>query len=111
MGTRKEQRIRGILPVKVIGTDQSGKPFSTLAHTVDLSQNGLRLAGPFPDLPSSSKLSVYFQRQRATFEVVRFVRIGPIAEVGLRLLSGSIVWGAEFEPGYNDDFCRTLKPA
>lgn len=111
MGTRREQRVRGILPVKVAGIDKSGKSFSLLAHTVDLSVNGLRIAGTFPDLAMSSRLSVHFQRQKATFEVVRVVRIGPVLEVGLRLVSGTIVWGANFEPGYVDEFSGKFKPA
>jgi hypothetical protein len=111
MGKRKEQRVRGILPVKLSGVDASGVRFAALAHTVDLSANGVRIAGPLPDLPVAMKIWVHFHRQKACFEIVRFRRDSSMCEVGLSLCSaeGGINWGAEFEATFVDDYREPLK--
>ncbi len=110
MGRRKEQRVKGILPVRVTGSDTNGKAFATLAHTVDVSRSGIRLAGPFPELAIATRLWVQFHRQRACFEVVRFTRNGRSAEVGLSLRSAeNISWGADFDPSFIDAHAEAVE--
>lgn len=45
MGSRRQQRVRTVIPVRVSGNDQSGKPFAELVHTLDISHSGVRLGG------------------------------------------------------------------
>ncbi len=45
---RRQDRIQAVLPVRVRGTDSSGKSFEILAHTLDLTSNGARLGCDSP---------------------------------------------------------------
>ena len=45
MGQRKNSRTKMVLPLRVWGTDANGNPFVQLAHTLDVSAHGARLAG------------------------------------------------------------------
>jgi hypothetical protein len=45
MGTRREPRVAARLPVRIVGTDASGRPFSENVFTGDISRYGARLVG------------------------------------------------------------------
>src|SRR5256886_16692675 len=45
MGQRKNSRTKMVLPLRLWGTDSNGNPFVQLAHTLDVSPRGARLAG------------------------------------------------------------------
>src|SRR6266404_4597250 len=45
MGLRRAQRVKAVLPVRVWGTDAAGKEFIAMAHTLDVSRTGARIAG------------------------------------------------------------------
>jgi len=47
MGKRRESRTPIELPVRIFGTDHSGKIFSENVTTIDVSQHGARLRGQF----------------------------------------------------------------
>lgn len=45
MGTRREPRVPARLPVRIVGTDADGRPFSENVFTVDISRYGAKLEG------------------------------------------------------------------
>ena len=45
MGVQREQRVKAVLPVRVWGADAAGKEFVAMAHTLDVSRAGARIAG------------------------------------------------------------------
>lgn len=48
MVRRRETRVRTVIPVRVFGMDSNGKPFTALAHTLDITNRGTRIAGLTP---------------------------------------------------------------
>jgi hypothetical protein len=45
MGTRREPRVPASLPVRIFGSDATGRPFSENVNTVDISRYGAKLEG------------------------------------------------------------------
>ena len=50
MGKRKNSRTKMVLPLRVWGTDATGKTFMLMAHTLDVSPTGARLQLSAPSL-------------------------------------------------------------
>lgn len=66
---RKEQRLRTILPVRVFGLDSAGKPFTDLAHTLDISSQGARLGGLKHQLAIGDIIGMQRGMDKARFRV------------------------------------------
>lgn len=66
---RRQDRIQAVLPVRVRGTNAYGAPFEALAHTLDLTPTGARLAIRHP-LKALDTLTILFHQRRAEFTVV-----------------------------------------
>lgn len=70
LSKRKQERIRGVLPVRVRGKDASGALFEALAHTLDLSPTGARLGAIRHPLKVLDTLIVLFRKRRIEFTVM-----------------------------------------
>lgn len=66
---RREQRIKSVLPVRVFGTNSLGVPFSEVAHTLDLSRNGVRVGGLRQVLEPGEVVGIQRGNVRARFRV------------------------------------------
>jgi hypothetical protein len=87
-GTDKRQRGRtkAVLPVKVRGSDVSGKFFEELAHTLDVTAAGIRLGSIHHDLKATAPLTVWYRQRKIEFRVVWTRRLQGTTEyqVGLQ---------------------------
>jgi hypothetical protein len=93
---RKQDRIRGVLPVRLRGKDASGNVFETLAHTLDLTPNGVRLGSIRHELKALDTVTVLFRKRRIEFTVMWVKKLDDCGEyqVGLKMLSQeSDPWG------------------
>ncbi|MGA6980245.1 MAG: hypothetical protein WCC95_07715 [Candidatus Sulfotelmatobacter sp.] len=85
---RKQDRVRGVLPVRVRGTDADGSCFEELAHTLDLTTTGARLGAIHRKLNVRDTLVVLFRQRRLEFTVMwTRVLAGGEYQVGLQMLS------------------------
>jgi PilZ domain-containing protein len=69
MGKRREPRKEIQLPVRIFGTDSSGKMFSENAFTVNVGQNGAELSGVRPDISLDETVGVSYGANRGRFKV------------------------------------------
>ncbi len=66
---RKEQRLRTVLPVRIFGLDSAGKPFTDIAHTLDISLQGARIGGLKHQLAIGDIVGVQRGMEKARFRV------------------------------------------
>jgi hypothetical protein len=93
---RKQERVRGVLPVRVRGKDASGNVFETLAHTLDLTSTGARIGAIRHELKALDTLIVLFRKRRIEFTVMWTRLLAPHGEyqVGLQMVAlESDPWG------------------
>ncbi len=88
MGRRSRTRTKSVVPVRIFGTDAAGNNFYDVAHTLDISANGTRLAGVRVLLQVGDAIGVQHQHRKCQFEVVWVRRMahGIEYQVGLRCL-------------------------
>ena len=67
---RRQDRVQAVLPVRVRGTDASGKSFEILAHTLDLTANGARLGTVYQPLKALDTLTIFYRQRKMEFTVV-----------------------------------------
>lgn len=67
---RRVSRVPAVLPVRVRGTDQFGKPFEEIAHTLDITPMGCRIAAIHRPLKIADHLTVVYRQRRVTFLIV-----------------------------------------
>jgi hypothetical protein len=70
LGKRRQDRIRGVLPVRLRGKDSSGALFEALAHTLDLTPTGVRLGAVRQELKALDTVIVLFRKRRIEFTVM-----------------------------------------
>jgi hypothetical protein len=87
---RRQERMRAVLPVRVKGKDAAGEPFEVLAHTLDLTPNGVRLGAIRHQLKALDTLTVFYHQRRMEFTVM-WTRLlegkGQEHQVGLQTFS------------------------
>lgn len=78
-----------MLPVRVRGNDASGERFDDLAHTLDITPAGARLAGIRHALKLLDRITVRFRQRKIDFQVVWMKQINGTGEyqVGIRALA------------------------
>ena len=82
---RKHSRLKGVLPVRVRGTDKDGRPFDEIAHTLDIAAIGSRLGAIHHELKVSDRLTVVYRHHRMEFLVVWTRLVGQYEyQVGLQ---------------------------
>jgi hypothetical protein len=69
MGKRLQPRVKGILPVRIWGTDDQGKPFAEHVCTIDISNKGASVAGVRAPLSSGNIVGVQYRNRQARFRV------------------------------------------
>jgi hypothetical protein len=70
LSRRCQDRIPGVLPVRVRGKDASGALFEALVHTLDLTPTGARLGAIHHKLNALDTLVVLFRKRRIEFTVM-----------------------------------------
>lgn len=88
MGKRRQQRVKTVIPVRITGVDQTGKPFAELVHTLDISYAGARLGGAQTGMVPGSIVSVQCRLRKSQFTVawVAGTQSAFKGQVGLRNL-------------------------
>src|SRR5438067_13867985 len=95
MSSRREERIRTKLPVKVWGVDMNGMPFMQTAHALDVTRLGARLVVLFC-LPEIGEITVQHGGQKARYKIAWTGTLGgaEAGQVGLRLIEpDKNIWG------------------
>jgi hypothetical protein len=84
---RQQSRFSAVLPVKVRGTDSDGKPFEEVAHTLDITATGARLAAIRRALKVMDHLIVVYRHRRIAFLIVWTKLVGKHEyQVGLQAI-------------------------
>jgi hypothetical protein len=113
MGSRRQLRIKNVLPVRVWGMDASGAPFVELAHTMDVSHSGVRLGGVQTQVAAGSVVNVQYHHRKAKFEVAWVGRPGSAraTQIGVRCLeTGKDLWNLELPDDEIDDSYQPPHP-
>jgi len=94
---RRVDRTKAVLPVRISGNDVSGKAYSELVHTLDVSRSGVRLGAIRRQLKVGSSLVLHYRQHKAEFRVVwtRLVGTGAEQQVGLEADAQKDLWGLE----------------
>jgi hypothetical protein len=107
MGRRRKVRQKGVIPVRISGTDSNGDYFNTVAHTLDISSHGARLGSVHVEIPVGPEIIVQCQYRRARFRVVWVSPPGSDQhQVGLECLEpDKNVWGMKLpDASYPDNY-------
>jgi hypothetical protein len=98
---RRNNRTKAVLPVRVSGNDGSGASYCDLAHTLDITESGIRLGFVHRLLPVGSRLTIQYRQHKVEFRVVWISQLTRLKEhhVGLEAVVPRDVWGlgAEFK--------------
>lgn len=85
---RQQNRVKGVLPVRVRGTDKDGQAFDEIAHTLDIAAFGSRLGSIRHELRIADRVTVVYRQRRMEFLVVWTKRVGTHEyQVGLRAVN------------------------
>ena len=107
MVRRREARVRTVLPVRVFGMDSSGKPFTALAHTLDITNSGARLGGVQHSLKIGDIVGVQRGTDKARFRIawIGSVENHNAGQVGLECAQqNKNIWNIIFEESPPDTF-------
>ncbi len=99
---RRQGRTQAVLPVRVRGVDTAGASFEELAHTLDLTADGVRLGAIRHELKVLDRLIVLYHQRRMEFTVVWTKLLDGNSEyqVGLRAFSQlKEAWGMSLFKG------------
>ncbi len=102
-GKRRSKRTKSVVPVRLW---IAGSEDSHLAHTLDVSNHGVKLAGCRGEFKVGDKIEVLYRHKHAQFRVAWIsAREGSSEEhIGAECLeSGKQVWGTEF-PEQTDEY-------
>lgn len=107
MGRRRDQRVPMALPVRVFGTDAEGKPFTRLAHTVDISASGARVGGLYVPLVVGDVIGIQHGPKKSRFRVIWIGKKGGLqaGEVGVQCMEPDKgVWNLSLPEGGPDNY-------
>jgi hypothetical protein len=96
---RQGKRTKAVLPVRVKGIDSSGNAFEELAHTLDVTANGVRLGAIRRELNRMEEVTLFFRQRKLQFRVVWTKKMKGSSEfqVGLQALNQEREpWGLNF---------------
>jgi hypothetical protein len=96
---RRGSRTKAVLPVRVKGKDSTGKTFEDLAHTLDVTPNGVRLGSVRHELNVLDEITVFYRQRKIQFRVVWTKKMKGTCEfqVGLQALTqDGEAWGMNF---------------
>ena len=91
---RRYNRTKAVLPVRVSGSDGAGS-YCDLAHTLDVTESGIRLGFVRRQLQVGSQLTIQYRQHKAEFRVIWISQLTRLKEhhVGLQALVPRDVWG------------------
>jgi hypothetical protein len=69
MGRRLQPRVKGILPVRIWGTDEQGNAFAEHVCTIDISKKGASVAAVRAPLSPGSTVGLQYRNRQARFRV------------------------------------------
>src|SRR5208337_602744 len=92
---RRRGRVKAVLPVRVSGSDSCGNSYSDLAHTLDITETGVRLGAVQRQLEVGTQLTVQYKQHKAEFRVVWTAPLPKLKErqVGLEAVVQRDMWG------------------
>jgi len=92
---RRNNRTKAVLPVRVSGNDGSGVTYCDLAHTLDVTQTGIRLGSVLRQLKIGTQVTVQYRQHKAEFRVVWVSQLSQLKEhhVGLEAVVPRDLWG------------------
>jgi hypothetical protein len=96
---RRGSRTKAVLPVRVKGKDNAGKPFDELVHTLDVTPDGVRLGSVRHQLKVLEEITVFYRQRKIQFRVVWTKKLEGTSEfqVGLQAVTqDSEAWGLNF---------------
>jgi len=68
--SRRRNRVKAVLPVRISGKDSAGKVYSEIVHTLDVSAPGVRLGALHYPLEVGSLITLQYKQHKAEFRVV-----------------------------------------
>ena len=91
---RRRSRKKAVLPVRVSGSDSSGKTYSDLVHTLDITEAGAKLGGLRHTLEVGAEVTLQYKQHKAIFRVVWSEAVPGHNEhrVGLQALDTKSLW-------------------
>ena len=97
---RRRKRVKAVLPVRLVGTDSTGRNYCELAHTLDISDSGVRLGAIRTPLKVGSRLVLQYRQHKAEFRVIWIVQLKQLKEhqIGLEAVVQRDLWGLAAEP-------------
>ncbi len=98
---RQQERIRAVLPVRLWGTDEAGKPFEQIAHTLDIAPSGGRLGSIHRPLRALDRITVQYRQHKMEFRVVwtKLLENSREYQVGLQAVeTEKAAWGLSLSP-------------
>jgi hypothetical protein len=109
---RQQNRVPAVLPVRVRGTEEDGKSFEEIAHTLDITATGARVAGIHHQLRVMDHVTVVHRQRRMAFLVVWTKLIGKHEyQVGLQAVKQEKeTWGLN-SSDFEVDTPRSGSPA
>jgi len=97
---RRGKRTKAVLPVKMKGHDNTGKPFEELVHTLDVTTTGVRLGSVHHELNVLDEVTVFYRTRKIQFRVVWTKKMKGTSEfqIGLQAVTQDReAWGMSFE--------------
>jgi hypothetical protein len=98
---RKEHRTTAVLPVRIYGLDATGKPFNSVAHTLNVSKSGALLANIDVALQVGDVIGVQKGVYKSKFRIAWAGKKGTISQgqIGIECVDGpKNIWGIEDRP-------------
>ena len=94
---RRLDRAKAVLPVRILGSDVAGDPYSELVHTLDVSKAGVRLGAVRRQLEVGSPITIQYRQHKAEYHVVwtKPLGSGPEQQVGLEADAQRDLWGLD----------------
>jgi hypothetical protein len=68
--SRRRNRVKAVLPVRISGNDGAGNSYSEIVHTLDVGAPGVRLGALRQPLEVGSLITVQYKQHKAQFRVV-----------------------------------------
>jgi hypothetical protein len=111
LGSRVQQRLKAVLPVRILGKTSEGQVFDELTYTLDISRSGVRLV--LPKMVAKDEIvTIGYKQRKSTFQVkwVTPQTNGTGTVAGLAATDPSVILWSEIrkeeKENYRDEFNR-----
>jgi hypothetical protein len=95
LNKRCHERLKGVLPVRLLGRSADGTSFQDIAHTLDITFGGARLGAVRRSLHVQDRVMLLYRQRKTEFRVVwiRSLRNASESQVGLQTVAPGDPWG------------------